>query len=374
MAGDSSRWVGLTVTLRAIMSDEDHLLVIFMNEPKGAVWRSQGLAEQDISELAQRSRFRPADTPYVSVARAIDALAQSQDNDRWLIIATDGNFDPAPSDSEIEGSIQDFLAKVPGGRVILLGIGEGTRNPVFNAWRQRAGADIFGANDEKEIIPVLGEIAARVASNADIRRRLQPDLSGSQLRFTPEFPLKRLTVLQQSTNRNTLVPISSGQSGETRLSIPPGRATATPEGRKTFGLTTQVFGEKKGMIPSGETLTLSLAGNASTPDQFVLVPEVDAKLQVEFFDERGSKLKASNGIYQELWEDTLNAPKSTDQRHRPIFRKGRTRRIDHECRPQVRWAIDGSVISPFSALSARNTAGSAGQPPNVKSLYRELHR
>lgn len=306
----SSRWAYANYsmqTLRAIMSDEDRLLVIFMNEPSGAVWRSQGIAEKDIAELAQRSRFRPADTPYISVSRAIDALAQNQDNDRWLIIATDGNFDPAPSDSEIEGSIEDFLTKVPGGRVILLGIGEGTRNPVFNAWRQRVGADTFGANDEKEIIPVLGEIAARVASNADIRRRLQPDLSGNRLRFMPEFPLKRLTVLQQSTNRNALVAISSGQSGETRLSIPPGRATATPEGRKTFGLTTQIFGENKGMIPSGDTLTLSLAGNVSNPDQLVLVPEVDAKLQVEFFDKRGDRLAAANGTYQVCQDDLVQA-------------------------------------------------------------------
>lgn len=296
-------------TLRSLLSDNDKLIVSFMS---GSAFHSTGNVRDDIEELEQRSFPNADSTPYEAVVEAIRLLEkENSTSERWLFIITDGSFTTGEP-VDLQAHINDFQRRVPGGKVVCLGIAAGGENRIFNEWKKHGGATVLSSDPSPEIAGKMQQIAAMVTSNTS-GKGFKPAFSGQEARFTPPFPLKRFTILQQGSTAKDLVAVESVTIGTEPASVGSRRETATPEVDPSWGRVRQLCGAvvpvsaaKAGtLIPAGSPVTIKFAGSIPEGTSVVLLPEVSVNLVVNLYDQDGNELDRDGG---KLYSACLEAP------------------------------------------------------------------
>ena len=286
-------------TLRALMGPKDELSVVFTSSP-GTVWRGGSNTSGDITHLRDVTSKPKGNTPYAAVEKALEVLKESRDPDRWLVMITDGQFQ---AKIDVPQQVDNFLAAHSRGlKVLLLGLGEGVSNSIFEVWKEKAGAKIYYAKAAKEIREQMQQIAAIVSSNTD--RGIQVDAKGNSITFTPRFPLRRFTVLQQTASARSASTVKA-LSGDNALDLSPALTTQTPSLNDLFGTINQVRGQGSTLIPAGIPVTVTFDRPVDISGLAVL-PEVDARLEVKLTDETGNPVHRDGAIYNACFEHTVS--------------------------------------------------------------------
>ena len=283
--------------LRSLMDSSDQLNVVFMNRKGTPESFGGSTAQVDVDKIRAIARI-PSEqtaTPYDSVGRAINVVKQTKDSDQWLVVITDGKFDGVPPDIAV--SIRRFVDEVPSIKTILLGIAQKEENSVFTAWRQIAGADVFFAEKVEEIIPVMAEVGARLTGLGGGKEPLQPVVNGRQLEITPQFPLKRLVLLQQASSRENLAAVNGATLGNRPFSVSTPINVEAPGALKTSAAIYHIAPQDQKTLPAGQTIKVDLGSSVAAANKLSLYVEPDAKFSVEIRDDRGNQIMPVNGVY-----------------------------------------------------------------------------
>jgi hypothetical protein len=305
------RWWHASYAIQAlagVLAEDDSLYIVYMGDPD----KANRVEDRHRALLEFQDRQPSGQTPYGAVRTAMAALAATPDQDRWLVVITDGGFqdgetplDLAPLPEEIRSFVQKS-----GTRTIFLLIGSGADAVVAEIWRQQVSASVLRAKDAAEIVDRMEDIGAMITSRAVGRSAVTSRISGSQAEITTAFPLKRLIVLQQARKPEALAPFKGAGEGDPRVRQSQDFQIRTPTlaTRKAarFGRITHLVGsEADRVIPSGK-LTIGFDHRLAA-DQVVFLPEVAARFDVRLVDGNGEALGPNkDGLFEPCLESPLS--------------------------------------------------------------------
>ncbi len=276
-------------TLTALLTPGDSLAVVFMSNPSRAIpWPDKQRAIRDLQEQAPPK----SNTPFQALETAMQALQQSRDADRWLILITDGGFNEYPPTDRLEANITQFAADT-GTKAIFLLIGTEVSDDLAKFWDRIATAQIFRAATPQEIGPRMQEIAALVNGRPLSPGELQLTSRGNQITLNVEMPLKRLTVFQQEESGQALAGIQQAAAGTTPLRVTGLKAQMPRRAqlRKYAAATHITQSNPDQVIPAG-SLTITL--DRSVPQERLhFFPEVAALFELSLEQEDGTPLAAT---------------------------------------------------------------------------------
>ncbi len=334
-------------TLRALMGPKDQLSVVFTSSP-GIVWYSGGNTIGDIAHIREVTSKPQGNTPHATVEKALNVLKESRDPDRWLVMITDGQFQ---TQKDVPSLLDSFLAMHSRGlKVLLLGLGDGVNNSIFHIWKEKSGAKIYYAKAADDIRLQMQQIAAIVASSTD--RGLQVSAKGNSVSFVPIYPLRRFTLLQQTTHGRSVNP-RSAFSGNNPLEVSSSLSTQTPTLNDLYGCVNQVWGRGAILIPAGVPVTVTFDRPVDVTGLTVL-PEVDARLDVRLTDETGHQVRRDGAVFNACLEHGIFIEaRLLGSSSAPLEGAGATARVDYGGQiTQLAWdrrrkAFTGSItVSP----------------------------
>lgn len=289
--------------LRALLRPQDRLQVVYMNQAHTALYTGPN-AQGDMKEIKTRAARIGGGTPYGAVEKATQLIEASTDDDKWLLVITDGNFEEGVPDA-LDSEIKSFVARNPSVRAMYLGIAQNESTPVFQAWERQAQATLLFADSEQQVVPVMAEIGGRFAALGAAKGKagsqisgVKVQVSGNKIHVESRFPVKRLVFLQQNSRSGALVNLTAASAGEQPLRV--GEALLAEAGRDGINLAARVQTLESAdgrSIPGGQRMTIEL-NQAPAPDSVLTVfPEVDATMQLTFMDERGQRLRYEDSTH-----------------------------------------------------------------------------
>lgn len=297
-------------TLVGLLDESDTLRFVTMSQPDEI--RDMDLGNRGgIMRNMQEQSTPGASTPYVAVTTAVDALRETTAEHKWLVVISDGNFE-IPSSRSLKNQINDFRETV-GGQVIFLVLGSSeaevkklSKQPAVQAWQSRAQATVYTAVGASDITQQLQQIAADVTSRT---LGIIPNASrqGATIRLRSEFPLRRLTLLEQKpSGREDLHTVQSAEIDGTSLSQLTQLDAEMPElsKRTLFGRITHIKRQGNQVISPG-FVTVSLDRPVSA-DEFKILPEVAARLTTSLDAVGAGTLQRDGDVYTACLDDTLS--------------------------------------------------------------------
>jgi hypothetical protein len=273
-------------TLTALLNPSDTLAVVFMSNPtQASSWPDKPRAIQTLQQQAPpRSQ-----TPFQAVETAMRAVEASNEEDRWLIIITDGGFQDYPQAADLQARIKNF-AGATGARTVFLLIGGDVSDDLATFWDKIATAQIYRAAAVHDIAPRLQEIAALVNGRPPSPGQLQLAMRGNQVTLTTELPLKRLTLFQQEEAQAALAVVREATVGAeplrhtSLLTRMPQRAQIS----KFAHITHFTHPKSEQVIPEG-ILTIGLERPVAL-SRLTFFPEVAARFVLSLEQADGSPL------------------------------------------------------------------------------------
>ncbi len=282
-------------TLTALLTPQDRLSVVFMSRPGLAVpWPDQRAALQELQNQIPPN----AQTPFQALETAMRAVEQSRDEDRWLIVITDGGFNEYPPEDRLRERIQQF-AGATGAKTVFLLIGTEVSDslPVF--WDAIASAQTFRAVSSRDITPRMQEIAALVNGRPLAPGQLRLAAQGNQISLATEMPLKRLTIFQQEDQQRDLAVVRQAEVGAAPLQTN-GLVAKMPQRAQLskFAGITHITQKIPNQVIPEATLTITLERPVAL-SRLTFFPEVAARFELHLEKEDGSPLSpTSQNIYQ----------------------------------------------------------------------------
>jgi hypothetical protein len=279
--------------LIGLLDPRDVLTVVLMSDTGNPVRIDLRQRASEIESVYQGYRTRGR-TPYESVIAAMEVLDRSARNEqatgavpseKWLIVLTDGEFQVPPTLARtVREDVREFVART-GAQVIYMLIGD-IQPTVARVWVEEAQARQYEARTRPEIIEQMQRIAADITSRSP--QGLPVRVQDRTVSFESEFPLRRITVLQQRTREEALLGLQQAMAAGRPLQIDPPLQPRMPAGSREpiSGRIVHVRESRPdAVVPPGE-LRLSFDG-AVEPGGVQVLPEVAARLAVWFVDERG---------------------------------------------------------------------------------------
>jgi hypothetical protein len=301
---DEERWLYANYaleTLIALMGREDRLHLVAMSAPDRPEVLADAAARRRAIDRLKRARLpvKGTPTPYRAVRTAMDALRREAGGERWLVVITDGVFDAGADGAGREREFLEFVAATGAHPVVLL-IGGGADRSLAEQWRRTGQADLFQATDSAGIVDRVRDVATLL--NARHQQPAAQDASqgGNEMRLSPRFPLRRLTVLSQGDGRGRVPARLSGvfveSAGVEREQFELAMVQAPKQGGRSEGVVSHLLPRPAGsVIPEGrDRLRLVFDSPVDRADLRVY-PEVAARLEVELRDGRGRRLDGGAG-------------------------------------------------------------------------------
>ncbi|WP_223595669.1 vWA domain-containing protein [Neobacillus bataviensis] len=314
----------------ALLEKQDQLKVVFMSSPTVAnpIELDERLRQHEIDQI--RAWQGKKNTPLASLHTAINELNKAAENNRnsdfWLIVLTDGIFnelnhlDPSIPTTQIDAdkkalfsSLQDLKTKVEKNgtsiHTTLIPI-ETYLNPeelsimadFKRQWKESSGGIVLESKGQLDIIQRINEVAA-LMTNRDPNEQEQFDLNpvweGNQLVLKSPFPLRRITLLEQSAEENASFQmkefymnnqrIEQGMEGPFKVKTPDDPAKLNPPIRGTFTHFKNVNGD--GVIEKG-TYKIVFDKKPTEEQQknieVVAEPAIDFKIGFQKINSNGS--------------------------------------------------------------------------------------
>lgn len=324
----------------ALMDTQDELKVVFMSSPEitESIELDAKLRQLGIDHI--RAWEGKSATPLGSVHTAINELdkaAEAYDNsDYWLIVLTDGIFnelnhlDPQNSKKQIDKnkktlvkSLEDLKKKVDkkGAKLqtTLIPI-ETYLNPeeklimadIKRLWKESSKGIVLESNGQLDIIERINEVAA-LMTNRDTSQQelftLNPILEGDNVVLQSPFPLRRLTILEQSADENASFNmkefyinnkrIDKGMEGPYKINTPIDSAQLNPPIRGSFTHFKNVNGDS--VIESGSykiVFDKPLTEEQKKNIKILAEPAIDFKIGFKKVNEDGSLTSDSSVFFE----------------------------------------------------------------------------
>ena len=313
MEEEGDRWYYANYAMQALtalLGDDDNLYVVRMSRPADPI----DLGSMDKSVAINRilNEFtNEGGTPYQSVETAMDVLYELYDEDSWLIILSDGEFNEEYNPDrygqldmdELQFEISDFIAET-GTKTIFLLIGDESlkERESIESWQQNAQAEVLTAGSRRQITDKMQYIAEQVSSRSKgqvgtVRERT--------LTVDTPFPLHRLTLLDQGRVSGELFEVeravdANGDPLITEDTFSMQTPTGSPE--TIHSKITHIRERRRDqVIPEGE-IKVEFS-DSLTSSSFLILPDVALSFDVFLTDKDGEPLQPNEkGVYV-IYED-----------------------------------------------------------------------
>jgi hypothetical protein len=315
----------------ALMDTQDQLKVVYMSSPELAepVELNENLRQLAIDRI--RAWNKQSGTPITSLHTAmkeLNQLAESYDHsDFWLIVLTDGVFTeltPGPgkystkehiektkstlfkSLEELKGTVEKKGATM---HTTLIPT-ETYLNPeeqlimadFKRQWKESSDGLVLESNGQLEIIQRINEVAALMTNRDPSEEKLfdlNPTLEGNQLILESPFPLRRISIIEQSPEEKASFNmkefyvnnkrIEQGMEGPYKIKTPDDPHQINPPIRGTLTHLKNVNGDA--IIESGTykiVFDQPLTEDQKKNIQVLAEPAVDFKIDIQKMTEDGS--------------------------------------------------------------------------------------
>lgn len=217
----------------ALLEKQDQLRIVSMSSPTSPeqIQLDERLRQHEIDQI--RTWTGKKSTPIESLHTAINELTEAaesnKNSDFWLIVLTDGIFnelnhlDNKNSKIQIEenkrvlfNSLKELTAKMDKNETTLhttLIPIETYLNPeeleimadFKREWEESSNGMVLVSNGQQDIIQRINEVAALMTNRDPSEQEkfdLNPFWEGNQLVLESPFPLRRITLIEQSTEEN----------------------------------------------------------------------------------------------------------------------------------------------------------------------------
>lgn len=280
-------------TVLALLGDADTVHIVRMSEP-GQAASAVGASERAavIEKLKSQPEPNPKTaTPFQSVETALKALRADKDPERWLVVITDGEFN-APPTADTLRALATELARRDGIRTVFMLMGRGADERLAQLWEAQGQAQSFKSGNSAEIIDRMNDVAAVLMMRPTGANDLRPNVGGSEVTLSPVFPLRRLTLLQQTRSASSLAKVASASGGGAELQ--PGEwLVEMPRGgpERNLARVTHLRMPRDGQVMTEgvDSIRIRFAGPVERKE-IRFLPEVGARLDVTLRDDSGAPL------------------------------------------------------------------------------------
>jgi hypothetical protein len=342
----------------ALMDTQDQLKVVFMSSPKVAepIELDEKLRQFGIDRI--RAWEEKKSTPLHSLHIALNELNKAADtyhhSDFWLIVLTDGIFNEINhlegkyTKEQIDKNKTDIFKKLSDLKEKMDEKGatfQTTLIPIETylkpeeqiimedfkrQWKESSDGRILESKGQLDIIQRINEVAAQMTNRDPSEEELfdlNPILEGNQLVLESPFPLRRITVIEQSAEEHATFHmkefymnnkrVEQGMEGPYKIKTPDDPAHINPPIRGTFTHLKNVNGDA--IIERGTykiVFDKELTEEQKKNIQVLAEPAVDFKIDIQKINEDGSLTSDPTVFFQESQmrlETTLLKSESSDE-------------------------------------------------------------
>ncbi|MGL4976481.1 MAG: hypothetical protein ACRC5G_00505 [Cetobacterium sp.] len=299
-------------TLASLLSEDDNLTITRMSDIKDDFRNKTVVNLKDINNelkyFEKNLNAKSKVTPYRSIETIVDYIdrTSSKDDQNWLMIITDGEFEdgkPIPNIERIKESISESVQQSNLKPVFLL---IGSNQKELEAYEKQKGIeiwkDIFGegefpkifkAANQKDIIVKMREIAQLLTSKSAKNSEKIYTIDNNKLEFNSLFPLSKIIFLDQTENGNELNSLQ-------KVYID-GKEVDLSKQYKPFKNERKITLAANVIHIEGNNNNIVLEFKDKVAKEIKVLPEVSAKFKVSLLSEDGKELK--NGLLQVPSED-----------------------------------------------------------------------
>jgi len=283
--------------LVGLLHPQDELFVFKMHP---AVETSINLSgkQESIQKVSSTYDCLAATTPFASVVKASVRLKSSVKKEKWLIILSDGEITEQNFELNHPDELKTLVNQT-GGRVIFLNV-----NPAFSvmdSYLANSGATTKTLRTQgnfTEIINTMEQVASNIMS---FSKGIQVQQQGNKAVFNTPIPLRRVVVLQQSSQPSVNLPkiTKAAAEGKTLLTDKSYKAHKAKTGYSMSGNVTHLEATL-GLIPTGNVEIEFSAAPDMNRTKFL--PEAAVKLSTEL----SGGIKSKQGSLYKICDTVKN--------------------------------------------------------------------
>lgn len=311
MLNPIERWYSANYSaqlLSALKSPDDELYIVKMTNTQ-QVEKIQ--SESQVGAFIQKMQQEPepnAKTPYDGMTTLVESLAQSQAQEKWLIVVTDGMMDVSTQAKAEQVKKDKQTAEKMGVRTLFVLVEQGADRQLAEFWNDKSPSHIIETNSAK-LTGVMTQLASAITGRDSQGLTLKH--TGNTIAVSSIFPLRNLVVITQGQTKASVTHAHLlSQSGKRPLSLSTHNIALHPSGVGSssklprFGNVAHLsFG---GAVDGGDEKA-EIAFDGSTKGlEVAVLPEVAGQLSVEVLDNTNTPLsKNSEGRYDVCVGDTV---------------------------------------------------------------------
>ncbi|MDC2866564.1 vWA domain-containing protein [Bacillus sp. BP-3] len=270
---NNDRWKYANYALQsliALLDEKDTFSYVPMSHPAEGISVSLGNNKRQGEIDKIQTWNEQANTPFQSVETAIQSMKREvQANAKrefWLIVLTDGAFNELEKkdDSEkkrISETLSKFKKEMEAKKVSLhavlitmeenLGAQEQVQMNIFKEiWKQQTNGIVLPTSGEDGVIHSVNQAAAFIANRdpfSSVEEAVKTNIVGNKIEITTPFPLKRITLVDQSSQK---VPYRI-QNIKGSLQLQSKFSIQAPAGMGLYGGITQIMSKNNAVIEPG---------------------------------------------------------------------------------------------------------------------------
>ncbi|MGG2014749.1 vWA domain-containing protein [Bacillus sp. S10(2024)] len=270
---NNDRWKYANYALQsliALLDEKDTFSYVPMSHPAEGISVSLGNNKRQGEIDKIQTWNEQANTPFQSVETAIQSMKREvQANAKrefWLIVLTDGAFNELEKqdDSEkkrISEMLSKFKKEMEAKKVSLhavlitmeenLGAQEQVQMNIFKEiWKQQTNGIVLPTSGEDGVIHSVNQAAAFIANRdpfSSVEEAVKTNIVGNKIEITTPFPLKRITLVDQSSQK---VPYRI-QNIKGSLQLQSKFSIQAPAGMGLYGGITQIMSKNNAVIEPG---------------------------------------------------------------------------------------------------------------------------
>ncbi|HDX9579985.1 TPA: VWA domain-containing protein [Bacillus pseudomycoides] len=270
---NNDRWKYANYALQsliALLDEKDTFTYVPMSHPAGEISVSLEKSKRQGEIEKIQTWNEQANTPFQSVETAIQSMKReaqvNANREFWLIVLTDGAFNELEKqeDSEkkrISETLSKFKKEMEAKKVSLhavlitmeenLGPQEKMQMKIFkDIWKQQTNGIVLPTSGEDGVIHSVNKAAAFVANRdpfSSVEETVKTSIVGNKIEITTPFPLKRITLVNQSSQN---VPYRI-QNIKGSLQLQSKFSIQAPAGMGLYGGITHIMSKNNDVIEPG---------------------------------------------------------------------------------------------------------------------------
>ncbi len=305
------RWIYANYAIQnlvSMLSEEDKIFLVKMSDYKNDYKNTKKITnenlEAELFTLQKELKYQSKITPYSSVEYAINNMTNKfgKDEKNWIITITDGQFEDGESlglsrIEDVKLSVKSLMEKTITKPIFFI-IGSNQNDVEFMKrqegialWKEVLGEGdypkIISSLGKEEIIEKISEIAYMITGKSQKETDVKLEINGKNIKMDIAIPLKRILVLEQSSEKESKNKIRNIKNQKTLSYDKSYKTEVDFNNIKLNSMITSIEASDKTSI-TGETI---IEFENEVKNDIKIIYEANAKFNIKILDLNGNEIK-----------------------------------------------------------------------------------